>query len=230
MINDEIKKDLFDVQDTDFKEFNSNLIPTVDKSSVIGVRTPMLKKLAKKYVVREDLDGFLSELPHEYFDENQLHAYILSEIKDFQLCIGRINLFIPFIDNWATCDSLSPKVFKKHRSELLPLIEEWLSSDDTYTVRFAIGTLMRHFLGEDFSVEYLDMVVSVESDEYYINMMRAWYFATALAKQYEAAITVIEDNRLDIWTHNKTIQKAVESYRISSDQKTYLKTLKRKPA
>ena len=230
MITDEIKNDLFDLQDTDYREFNSNLISTVDKSSVIGVRTPMLKKLAKKYVIREDLDDFLSVLPHEYFDENQLHAYILSEIKDFKICIEKTGLFLPFIDNWATCDSLSPKIFKKHRSGLLPFIERWLLSEDTYTVRFAIGMLMRYFLDGDFSAEYLDKVLSVESGEYYINMMRAWYFATALAKQYKAAIPVMEDNRLDIWTHNKTIQKAVESYRISPDQKTYLKTLKRKPA
>lgn len=169
---------------------------------------------------------FLEDLPHRYFDEYQLHAFILSEIKDFQLCIMYVSEFLPYIDNWATCDQLSPKVFKKHRRELLHKIEEWLSSDRTYTVRFAVGMLMEHFLDEDFDIRYPEMVSGIRSEEYYINMMTAWYFATALAKQYDVILPFIEDKRLDDWTHNKTIQKAVESYRITPVQKDYLRSLK----
>ena len=226
MILDEIRNELFKMQDTAYRDFNSKLIPTVDKSLFIGVRTPELRKYAKQLAKREDIEEFLHSLPHKYFDENQLHAFIVSEIKDFKSCVDKVNEFLPYIDNWATCDQLSPKVFKKHHKELIAYIKEWLESDKVYTLRFGIGMLMEHFLDEDFDISYLETVSNIRSDEYYVNMMIAWYFATALAKRYESVLTFIENRSLEIWTHNKAIQKAVESYRISTDRKTYLKELK----
>ncbi|WP_448947289.1 DNA alkylation repair protein [Lachnoanaerobaculum sp.] len=228
MILDEIRNELFKMQDTAYRDFNSKLIPTVDKSLFIGVRTPELRKYAKQLAKREDIEEFLHSLPHKYFDENQLHAFIVSEIKDFKSCVDSVNEFLPHIDNWATCDQLSPKVFKKHHKELIAYIKEWLKSDKVYTVRFGIGMLMEHFLDEDFDIIYPETVAKVRSDEYYVNMMIAWYFATALAKQYDNIIPFIENRRLDIWTHNKAIQKAVESLRISDEKKEYLKSLKAK--
>lgn len=226
MILDEIRNELFKMQDIVYRDFNSKLIPTVDKSLFIGVRTPELRKYAKQLAKREDIEEFLHSLPHKYFDENQLHAFIVSEIKDFKSCVDKVNEFLPYIDNWATCDQLSPKVFKKHHKELIAYIKEWLESDKVYTVRFGIGMLMEHFLDEDFDISYLETVSNIRSDEYYVNMMIAWYFATALAKRYENIIPFIEKRSLDIWTHNKAIQKAVESYRISNEKKEYLKSLK----
>lgn len=226
MILDEIRNELFKMQDVAYRDFNSKLIPTVDKSLFIGVRTPELRKYAKQLAKREDIEEFLHSLPHKYFDENQLHAFIVSEIKDFNSCVDKVNEFLPYIDNWATCDQLSPKVFKKHHKELINYIEIWLKSDKVYTVRFGIGMLMEHFLDEDFDISYLETVSNIRSDEYYVNMMIAWYFATALAKRYENIIPFIENRRLDIWTHNKAIQKAVESLRISDEKKEYLKNLK----
>ena len=226
MILDEIRNELFKMQDIAYRDFNSKLIPTVDKSLFIGVRTPELRKYAKQLAKREDIEEFLHSLPHKYFDENQLHAFIVSEIKDFKSCVDKVNEFLPYIDNWATCDQLSPKVFKKHHKELIAYIKEWLESDKVYTLRFGIGMLMEHFLDEDFDIIYPETVSNIRSDEYYVNMMIAWYFATALAKRYESVLTFIENRSLEIWTHNKAIQKAVESYRISTDRKTYLKELK----
>ena len=226
MILDEIRNELFKMQDTAYRDFNSKLIPTVDKSLFIGVRTPELRKYAKQLAKREDIEEFLHSLPHKYFDENQLHAFIVSEIKDFKSCVDKVNEFLPYIDNWATCDQLSPKVFKKHHKELIAYIKEWLESDKVYTLRFGIGMLMEHFLDEDFDIIYPETVSNIRSDEYYVNMMIAWYFATALAKRYESVLTFIENRSLEIWTHNKAIQKAVESYRISTDRKTYLKELR----
>ena len=226
MILDEIRDELFKMQDIEYRDFNSKLIPTVKKEDMIGVRTPELRKYAKKLLKEEGVEDFLHSLPHKYFDENQLHAFIISEIKDFKFCIDELINFLPYLDNWATCDQLSPKIFKKYRNDLLPHIYEWLKSDKTYTVRFGIGMLMEHFLDEDFKTEYPEMVAAVRSEEYYINMMTAWYFATALAKQYESILPFIEGNKLDTWTHNKSIQKAIESNRISAEQKNYLKGLK----
>ena len=226
MILDEIRDKLFKMQDIGYRDFNSKLIPTVKKEDMIGVRTPELRKYAKKLLKEEGVEDFLHSLPHKYFDENQLHAFIISEIKDFKLCIDELINFLPYLDNWATCDQLSPKIFKKYRNDLLPHIYEWLKSDKTYTVRFGIGMLMEHFLDEDFKSEYPEIVVAVRSEEYYINMMTAWYFATALAKQYESILPFIEGNKLDTWTHNKSIQKAIESNRINAEQKNYLKGLK----
>ena len=222
----EIQKRLFELQDEKYRDFQVKLIPTVDPATVIGVRTPELRKLAKELSKRDDIDAFLETLPHDHFDENQLHAFILSDMKDYMKCMAGVCSFLPFIDNWATCDQLSPKVFGKNKAELLAYINEWLQSDETYTIRFAAGMLMEHFLDDDFDIKYPEMVAGIESDEYYVNMMRAWYFATALAKQYDSVISFIEEKRLDKWTHNKTIQKSVESYRITPEQKAYLKSLK----
>lgn len=223
---DEIRKELFELQDQKYRDFQSKLIPTVDPDTVIGVRTPELRKYAKKLAKQEDITEFLNDLPHHYFDENQLHAFIVSERKDYEQCINEVCRFLPFVDNWATCDQMSPKVFKKHRQKLLEYIKEWIGSGETYTIRFAIGMLMEHFLEEDFDPAYLELVADVRTEEYYVNMMIAWYFATALAKQYEAVLPFIENHRLDTWTHNKAIQKSVESYRITAEQKEYLKSLK----
>lgn len=226
MILNDIRTELFKMQDMDYRDFNSKLVPTVDKESMIGIRTPELRKYAKQLGKSSEIKEFLQALPHKYFDENQLHAFIISEIKDFKNCIAEINRFLPYIDNWETCDQLSPKIFKKHHSELFAYIKDWLKSDKVYTLRFGIGMLMEHFLDEDFDIIYPETVSKIRSDEYYVNMMIAWYFATALAKQYESIIPFIENRSLDIWTHNKAIQKALESYRISTEQKTYLRELK----
>ncbi|MBQ9530920.1 MAG: DNA alkylation repair protein [Eubacterium sp.] len=222
----EIKDFLYENQDIDYRDFQSKLIPNVDKSYFIGVRTPVLRKYAKELLKEGKTAAFLSELPHQFFDENQLHAFIISGIKNFDECIEKVEKFLPYIDNWATCDQLSPKCFSKNKNELLKHIDNWIKSKKTYIVRFAIGMLMSHFLDDDFDEKYLKAVSSVKSDEYYINMMIAWFFATALAKQYEKTLPYIENETLDIWTHNKAIQKAVESYRITDEQKAYLKTLK----
>ncbi len=222
----EIQKRLFELQDEPYRDFQARLIPNIDPETMIGVRSPELRALAKELIKQGDADAFISELPHEYFDENQLHIFILSAMKDFDLCLAETERFLPFVDNWAACDQLSPKVFKKHRPELLKHIGEWIQSEETYTIRFGIGMLMQHFLDEDFCPSYPEMVARIKSEEYYVNMMIAWYFATALAKQYEAALPYIEGRKLDKWTHNKAIQKSIESYRISPQQKEYLRSLK----
>lgn len=215
---------LFKLQDTKYQELQYRTIPNVE--SIIGVRTPELRKLAKELYKNNNYKEFLEELPHKYFDENQLHAFIISEVKDYNECIEYINKFLPYVDNWATCDQMSPKVFKKHKTELLKEIKIWIKSKETYTIRFGIGMLMQYYLGEDFNEEYLKLVSKIRSKEYYVNMMIAWYFATALAKQYKETIKYIENKKLDIWVHNKTIQKSIESYRITNEQKDYLRSLK----
>ena len=225
-MTEEIREELFRLQDEKYRDFQSKLIPTVRAETVIGVRTPKLRKYAKKLLKRDEIKNFLDDLPHGYFDENQLHAFIISEIKDYELCMQEVIRFLPYIDNWATCDQLSPKVFKKHRQELLDMITVWLQSEETYTIRFGVGMLMQHFLDEDFDPAYPGMVAQIRAEEYYVNMMIAWYFATALAKQYEQILPYIENNCLDVWTHNRAIQKSVESNRIALEQKEYLKSLK----
>lgn len=225
-MNNAIRKELFERQDIKYRDFQAKLMPTVDPEKMIGVRTPELHKLAKQLIKSGDAAEFISELPHEYFDENQLHAFIISEMKDYEESIAEVNRFLPYVDNWATCDQLSPKVFKKHRAQLLGEIKKWIKSEKTYTIRFGIGMLMQHYLDEEFIPEYPEMVAAVKSDEYYVNMMIAWYFATALAKQYEEVLPFLENKVLDKWTHNKAIQKSVESYRITPEQKEYLKGLR----
>ena len=221
-----IRDKLFRLQDKKYHDFQIKLIPTVNPATIIGVRTPELRKFAKEIIRNNDYYAFLEELPHKYFDENQLHAFIISEIKDYDECISYTNKFLPYIDNWATCDQMSPKAFKKHTDKLLNQIKVWIKSKETYTIRFGISMLMQYYLDDKFKPEYLNLVSKIKSKEYYVNMMIAWYFATALAKQYESAISFIEKQKLDIWVHNKTIQKAVESHRIRTEQKEYLKSLK----
>ncbi len=223
---EKIEKQLFNLQDIKYRDFQIKLFPGLELDNMIGVRTPELRKLAKKLVKENNYQEFLEELPHKYFDENQLHGFIISELKDYKECINYLNKFLPYIDNWATCDQTSPKIFKQNHKELMVEINKWLKSTHTYTIRFAIGMLMQHFLDEDFKEDYLSIVANIKSDEYYVNMMIAWYFATSLAKQYASTIPYLENNILDKWTHNKTIQKARESYRISPEQKEYLKSLK----
>ena len=226
MIKEDIQKELFALQDTKFRDFQAKLMPTVDPENMIGVRTPALRKYAKEVLKREDYREFLDDLPHKYFDENQLHAFVISGIKDYDECVKEVERFLPLVDNWATCDQMSPKVFKKHKGELLTEIKKWIKSKETYTIRFGVGMLMEHFLDEDYDEAYPKMVAKLRSEEYYVNMMIAWYFATALAKQYDTILPFIENKSLDDWTHNKAIQRAVESYRITPEQKEYLKSLK----
>lgn len=221
-----IQQRLFELQDLKYRDFHCRLMPTVDPETVIGVRTPALRALAKELAGSEEAAEFLKNLPHRYYEENNLHGFLIERIKDYGDTVAALDAFLPYVDNWATCDLMSPKVFKKHPDELLLKIDEWLASGETYTVRFGIEMLMSFYLDERFEPLYLEKVARVKSEEYYINMMIAWYFATALAKQYEAALPYIENRRLERWTHNKTIQKAVESYRITDRQKAYLKTLK----
>ncbi len=222
----EIRDRLFSLQDAKYRELQIRILPNLEPESIIGVRTPELRQMAKELAVREETGAFLKDLPHRYFDENQLHAFILSGMKDYTACMEALERFLPYVDNWATCDQMSPKVFRKHRMELLGSIRKWIASDQAYTIRFGIGMLMEHYLDGDFDPAYPEMAAGVRSGEYYVNMMTAWYFATALAKQYDAVIPYIENRRLDPWTHNKAIQKAIESYRITPEQKEYLKTLK----
>ena len=223
----QITDTLFKLQDKKYWNFQIKLFPTINSNNIIGVRTAEIRKYAKELIKENNYLSFLEELPHKYYEENQLHASIISELKDYDECINYINKFLPYVDNWATCDQMSPKVFKKYPDELMKQIKIWIKSKETYTVRFGIGMLMQYYLDENFKTDYLEMVTSVKLEEYYVKMMKAWYFATALAKQYNMTIPIIEGQKLDTWTHNKTIQKAVESYRITPEQKEYLKSLKK---
>ncbi len=223
-----IEKRLFELRDIKFRDFNARLIPNIDKETVIGVKTPQLKQLAREVYKSGEYKGFISVLPHKCFEENQLHAFIISQIADFDMAIYELERFLPYVDNWATCDQLIMKAIAKKPEKILDKIDLWLASGKTYTVRFAIGLLMRYFLDERFDKEYLDKVAAVKSDEYYINMMIAWYFATALAKQWEDSVKYIEEEKLGIWIHNKTIQKARESLRVTEEHKIFLKGLVRK--
>lgn len=225
MTNEEITSRLFEMQDLKYRDFQAKLMPTVDKDTIIGVRTPLLRQFARE-LKKEGTEDFLNSLPHAYYEENNLHGFIVSEIKDYGEAVRRMDEFLPFVDNWATCDSTSPKVFKKHKTELLAEIDRWLASDRVYTIRFGIEMLMSFYLDGDFKPEYLDKVAAVSHEDYYVKMMAAWFFATALAKQYDATLPYIEKRVLEPWRHNKSIQKAVESYRITDEQKAYLRTLK----
>ena len=221
-----IEEKLLSFADLKYKDFHSALMPTIEKDTIIGVRVPVLRKFSKEINKSPYKDVFLETLPHKYYEENNLHAFLIEQIKDYHEVIDAINKFLPYVDNWATCDMMSPKILKKHKEELLNEIDKWLKSGETYTIRFAIKCLMQHYLDEEFKEEYFQRVIDVKSDEYYVNMMRAWYFATALSKQYDCAGEVLEEKRLDKWTHNKTIQKATESYCVTSENKGYIKKLK----
>ena len=223
---EKVRQDLFLMQDKKYAEFHSKLIPNIEKSLVIGVRTPLLRKYARKLYNMDSAELFLSVLPHKYYEENNLHAFLLQNIKDIDDLLFEIDRFLPYIDNWATCDMLRPKILKKNKEKLLLKIREWLKSDSTYAVRFAIEMLMLHILDEDFSEEYPLIVCNIKSNEYYVNMMRAWYFAEALAKRYNAVIPYFQDKKLDPWTYGKAIQKSVESFKIPKEQKEYLKSMR----
>lgn len=225
-MEDIVRKQLFEMQDQGYKEFQRKLIPTMDSEKMIGIRTPILRKYVKEIKGSDVAEKFLSNLPHTYYEENNVHAFLIELIEDYEECIKEVNRFLPYIDNWATCDSMSPKIFKKNKTKLLDEIRRWIDSDQTYTIRFGVEMLMKLYLDVDFKPEYLEWVARVSSEAYYVKMMSAWYFATALAKQYEDTIVYIEEQRLEKWTHNKAIQKAIESFRITDKQKEYLRTLK----
>ena len=222
-----IQKRLFELSDEKYADFQSRLTPGIDREQFIGVRVPVLRKYAAELAKSSGCEEFLNSLPHEYYDENMLHGLLVSGIKDYETAVRRIDEFLPFVDNWAVCDIMSPKCFRKNRERLLGEIRRWSRSGETYTCRFGLEMLMSHYLDEDFREEYLEIPASVKSDEYYVNMMIAWFFATALAKQWDSTVRYIEEPQLDEWVHNKAIQKARESYRITDEQKRYLNTLKR---
>ena len=217
---------LFELKDDAYADLSSKLAPNLDRNNIIGVRVPLARKLAKEYIKEDESKEFLNDLPHKYFDENMLHGLLISEIKDYDLCIKELDEFLPYVDNWAVCDIMSPSIFKKNKDKLINKIKEWIKSKHTYTCRSGICSLMQHYLDNDFKKEYLSLVANIHSEEYYVNMMIAWFFATALAKQWDETILYIESRKLDKWVHNKTIQKAIESNRITKEQKEYLKTLK----
>lgn len=218
-----LQKQLFELQDLKYRDFHSKLMPETDKETVIGIRTPVLRKFAKEFAGTSEAEAFLRQLPHRYYEENNLHMMLITGIKDYEKCMEEIQRFLPCIDNWATCDYPAPKCFARHKDQVLEKAKRWISSGETYVIRYGIGMLMRLFLDEDFSSEYLEMTAAVQSQEYYVNMMIAWYFATALAKQWDATVPYIEQHKLSDWVHRKTVQKAVESYRITPEQKEYLK-------
>lgn len=217
---------LFELQDLKYRDFHAKLMPTVNKEKIIGVRTPALRVFAKKYGKTDEAKEYLQILPHQYYEENNLHGLLIEQIKDYDTCLEELERFLPYIDNWATCDMLAVKVVKNHLDTFIDEVYRWMESDHAYTIRFGISMLMRYYLEDAFQMEYPEKVAQIRSEEYYVNMMRAWYFATALAKQYEKILPFIEEQKLDIWTHNKTIQKAIESYRITPEQKEYLRGLK----
>ncbi len=223
-----IREKLFTFEDPKYRDFQSKLVPNIEKETIIGVRTPDMKKIAKEFAKEESTNDFLKDVPHKYYEENLVHIFILSMIKDFDECVKGLEAFFPYIDCWPVCDQSSPGIFKKNHKKVLPLVKKWIDSDHVYTSRYGMRILMNEFLGDDFKPEYLSWVASKKGDDYYLKMMVAWYFATALAKQYDESVKVIERKELDPWTHNKAIQKACESFRVSDEHKAYLKTLKRK--
>ena len=222
----DVQKRLFEMQDAEYRDFHAKLVPTMEKTKFIGIRTPMLRKFAKKFGKTEESEIFLQVLPHQYYEEYNLHGLLIEQIRDYDKCLEELERFLPFIDNWATCDLLALHMMKKHRDVFIREVFRWIESDQPYTIRFGISMLMRHYLDEEFKTEYPEKVAAIRSEEYYVNMIRAWYFATALAKQYENVLPFLEKRQMDVWTHNKTIQKAIESYRITSEQKEYLRTLR----
>lgn len=217
---------LLELKDDKYAMFISALTPSIFKDRFIGVRAPLLKQLAKTLSMQE-INDFLHDLPHFYYDENMLHSVLLSNIKDYQSCIEKVQEFLPYIDNWAVCDTIKPKVFKKNKDDLMKHILLWIKSNHTYAIRFAISMLMTFFLDDDYKKEYLDIPLTIKSDDYYVKMMIAWFYATSLAKHYDDTISYLLDNKLDKWIHNKTIQKAIESYRINNEDKKLLRTLKK---
>ena len=222
----ELQRSLFELQDLKYRDFQSKLLPKTEKVKIIGVRTPILRKFAKEFAQTKEAQKFLQELPHQYYEENNLHLMLVTQIRDYKKCLKEVTQFLPYIDNWATCDLPLPKCFEKHKAELIVDVKNWIASNDTYTIRYGIGVLLRLYLDEEFKDEYPKLVSAVISDEYYVNMMIAWYFATALAKQWEAVIGYLKDRKLPEWVHRKTIQKAIESNRITEEQKAELRGLR----
>ena len=222
----ELQRSLFELQDLKYRDFQSKLLPKTEKEKIIGVRTPILRKFAKEFAQTKEAQKFLQELPHQYYEENNLHLMLVTQIRDYKKCLKEVTQFLPYIDNWATCDLPLPKCFEKHKAELIVDVKNWIASNDTYTIRYGIGVLLRLYLDEEFKDEYPKLVSAVISDEYYVNMMIAWYFATALAKQWEAVIGYLKDRKLPKWVHRKTIQKAIESNRITEEQKAELRGLR----
>lgn len=227
-MTDIILKELKALSDESYRSFQGKLMPTINRANILGVRSPLLRAYAKELYGTEEAENFLQELPHRYYEENNLHAFLVERIKDFDRCIAELNRFLPYVDNWATCDSMNPKVLTRYKEELLPHIDRWLASEQLYTRRYAIGLLMGLYLDADFRPAYLAQVAACDCSEYYIHMMVAWYFATALAKQYDYAFPYIEQGLLDTKTHNKAIQKAIESNRIPPERKQFLRSYKRK--
>lgn len=226
---DKIEKLLFENADLVFRDFTASLMPSVDKDNVVGVRMPLLRNIEKqlsKSLSNGERKEFLSSLPHAYYEENLLHSMMIARIKDFDTAIELTNAFLPYVDNWAVCDTFNPKIFAKHKDALWQNILCWIKSEDAYTVRFGIVNAMRYFLDKDFKIEYFEEIIKIKSDEYYVNMALAWYVSVALVKQYDIAVKVIEDRRLDKRVHNKSIQKSIESFRLSIDKKEYLRALK----
>ena len=221
-----VRERLYELRDEKNAAFVARLIPNIPPESILGARTPDLRRLARQLRGTEEAARFLAALPHGFLEENGLHALLIGEIRDYDRCLREVERFLPYVNNWATCDSLRPKAFQKHRAELLTAVKRWLLSDETYTVRFGLGMLMTHYLDADFRPEFLAWAAEIRSEEYYVRMMLAWFFATALAKQYEAALPYLQERRLDPWTHNKTIQKAAESFRVPEEHKAFLKTLR----
>ena len=227
MTTRQLREQLYSLKDEQYKSFQSKLIPSINPDTIIGVRTPQLKKIAAVMVKEGKYQEFLQELPHAYFEENQIHGFLIAGIKDMEECVKELNRFLPYVNNWATCDQLTPKIFKTHKEELLKEIPLWFEAKEEYTVRFGIKMMMDHFLEKDFSLKYPQIISKIQRQEYYIRMMVAWYFATALAKQYEQILPFFTEGRLEPWIHKKALQKAVESQRISPEQKEYLKTLRK---
>ena len=210
----------------EYADFVSKLVPNVPKETILGVKTPDMRRIAKEIRGTGEAETFLAELPHKYYEENLVHFFLIAMIRDFDLCVQAVETFLPYVDCWPVCDQSTPKIFAKNHEKLLPLVQKWISSDHVYTARFGIRMLMNEFLGEDFKPEYLAWVAAVKGEDYYIKMMVAWYFATALAKRYDESVVYIEERRLEPWTHRKAIQKAVESFRVTEEHKEYLKTLR----
>ena len=209
-----------------YRDFQSKLVPGIPKETILGVKTPDMRRIAKEIMGTREAEAFLAELPHRYYEENLVHFFLIAMIRDFDECAKAVEIFLPYVDCWPVCDQSSPKVFSKNHEKLLPLIRKWIGSEHVYTVRFGIRMLMNEFLGDDFRPEYLEWVAGIPGEDYYIRMMIAWYFATALAKRYDESVVYFENRRLDPWTHKKAIQKAVESFRVSDGHKDYLKTLR----
>lgn len=223
---EEYTEHLFSLRDEEYRDFTSRLLPDIDKKYIIGVRIPLIRKYAKELYKSGEYTRFINTLPHTYYEENQLHSCIVSLIRDFDEALRRTEEFLPYIDNWAVCDGFNPKCFKDNKDKLYEKIRDWIKSDGVYVKRFAIDMLMRYYLDDGFSAEHLSLVTSAQGEDYYLKMAVAWYFATALAKQYDESVVILENKVLDKWTHNMTIRKASESYRVSDERKSYLKSLR----